>query len=746
MPESASKVLRTELVSQINQLRESKGVMPLQTNVTLRKAAKCQSYYMAKRKMLTHNQGNFKFANPLKRVRHFKGYEFDLVGENVLQSIEVKLPLRKNRLVPIALEMFNAWKNSPGHYANMVNPEYEFTGIDFALGQKENVIYATQVFAKKGIQIDRQLSDNAFGIKEGAPNCKSGYNNFSNVVANMGNAIYIEGNQVKLYYHNIHFFNRILDSPNDGLAVDLVVRDQVSCDQPNQLDCSPIYDGVLLEPVFKRDILKNNEAESEYRIIASLGTIPDAMLKKNISPSLILIQDGKKCEYLLSGYVPRKTYKLRPIEPILYQPSNVQLKQKGITKTKQLTYKFRTDVTTPIHFPIFKASDDPIHSIRITSFSSVEGSEHGNIQLHQERAKVIKEHLLEKTKAKAIKVNIEAKENWEKMYFQLEYNFENDLAQLPKDSIRALVASDDETLPWDSLLFIQRQSTATINYYGKIASSASLKQRTLINFRTAVADKDFELANQALYKMYQANIPIHSLLSEQSLFEALKKQPELIQNTAALLTKTPHRHAATVLLFSWLNQTDQLPANAIHNLLHLHTLLCNDLLEVWDLPSQRLANVIHPNKVTGLINESTNNELVLNLHLTFIKYFGQVNDGINISKSFDFITKYFKSRVLKIEDEIDLVLFFNRWSMYQLTKDHLLPKFKKETLNEEAIFILLQTMSFYDEKTNPKDFEAVYLKALSLNRERWCQWVDSQFQILRDGKIKNFYCEQCNVN
>ena len=138
---------------------------------------------------------------------------------------------------------------------------------------------------------------------------------------------------------------------------------------------------------------------------------------------------------------------------------------------------------------------------------------------------------------------------------------------------------------------------------------------------------------------------------------------------------------------------------------------------------------------------------MLNINLTFIRYFGQINDGINISKAFDFIVEYFKPKVLKIEDEIDLVLFFNQWSRYDLTNEYLLDKFDDGKLNEEAVFILLKTLNFYTiDDDDISSYEEVYLKALELNQNKWCTWVNQEFQILRNQKIKNLFCNRCNIN
>jgi len=234
--ESSYITLRKELVKKVNALRLDLGLPILKNSIILRKAAKNQCLYMVKSRKLTHKQGNRKLANPLKRVRNFKGYEFERVGENVLHTKPVKLPLRNKYLELLADEMFMSWKNSPGHYENMINPDYEFSGIDFMYSPKEKIIYAAQVFGKRGVQIPGQLSNSAFGIEDKEEPCDCELYGYSNILANMGNSVRLDGNKVVFYYYDLQYFNKIFKDSKDGIAIDLVYRDQLSCDGPSRID------------------------------------------------------------------------------------------------------------------------------------------------------------------------------------------------------------------------------------------------------------------------------------------------------------------------------------------------------------------------------------------------------------------------------------------------------------------------------------------------------------------------------
>jgi uncharacterized protein YkwD len=737
-------LLRSELAKRVNELRVSTGASPLEFNDTLKNAAQDHSIYMAKNDELTHKQKKSKSATPKKRVGLRGGKNFEIVGENVLYTVRQEFPLKKKDVIALAQQMFESWKNSPGHYANMINPEYTLGDFGFKTNTKKRIVYATQVFGRKGVKVPNQLSENTFRIKDGFPDCPDQFSSFSNIVANMGNSLKIEGNEVKFYHHNADYFDRIFGGLKDGIAVDIVTRDQVSCSGPNVLDFSPVHDGILMKPVYREDLLRNNCAQSDYRIITPVGTLPEHMVGKDISASIVLIKNGAFCKYLVPSYIPSEGYELRTIEPILNNPTGVELSSTGIVRSEELIYDFKSNKTKPLKYPDIPSHSNKVHSVTITSYSSVEGDSSKNALLHQSRAKTIQDHLVRKLNVSDADIRVNASENWNQMSFQLHYLKQEGLAALSHDSIRNRIPGDT-LLPWDSLLHAQRRASAVINYVGEHSADGNPIALAEMNLRAAIASRNFNLANKALYEICKSSKPDADIFFETSVYDGLNEHPELVQNAAALLclVRTRNLDKTTRFIFNWMYRANELSAEAKHNLLHLYTLIGTYLLDDWDVSAERLSNVMHPNKVNKLAQNLTINELVLNLQLTYIQYFGQVNDGENISKSFDFIADYFKTRSLSPEDDVDLVLFFNSWSMYKMTVKHLLPKFETDKLNEDGVFTLAQTMNFYKEIKETGQYESIHQKAHTLNKKRWCAWLYQDFQILRNHKIKQMYCEVC---
>jgi uncharacterized protein YkwD len=738
--------LRVEISEQVNTLRKSLNVTPLIFEEHLQKAAENQSTYNAKSNVLGHDQKKASLRTPTKRVRYYKSRDFAIVGENVVQSSEKKFPLNKREISQLAIELFTAWKNSPGHYANMIEKEYTFGDLGFK-ASKKGVVYGTQVFGKKGERIPGQLSKNSFGIRAGEKDCKKRYQDYYNQMVSLGNGVAVQGDQVVFYHHDIEFFSQVFSKSNDGLAIDVLTRDQLSCTKPNQLDMSRVHDGILLAPMYRNEILENNVADNEFRLVSQIATLPKEFVgRDDISLSLIIISNGKKCASFYPLDVPSGDYKFRPFEPALQNPATITLSTSGIIAHQELDYEFNTSHPNPIKLPSIKAIDAPIHSVVIESFTSVEGDSSKNVQLHSNRARSIQSHLEGRLKIKRSQVTIRAKENWEMMTFQLYYMQADSLVEISKDSLRSVIALDEIDLPWDSLLYEQRRAKAMIYYKGEFDESMSSAQLAQMNLRTALVQENFPQANKAIFELYSKNEIDPTFFYDRPIFEELKRHPELVQNTCAALSTIYKSNVfiTTEYLFNWINRQDELSEAAKSNLLHLYALTCTELIDKWDTSSERLSNVIHPKRVGAVSVVQISNELLLNLNLTYLEYYGQVNDQLNIRAAFKFISDHFKSVALSPEDAVDLALFFNAWSMYEMTNEHLLDRYEKGTLNEDGLFTLAITISLYSPDKDAELLLKIMSDAADLNPERWCAWVNQNFQVLRNYRLKRIYCSTCN--
>lgn len=121
--------------AEVNHIRQSYGLQPLQWNANVANVARQHSRNMADNNFFSHAdpQGN----TALERLLN-AGVRFNLVAEN--------LALNENASDPVSLAI-NGWLDSPGHRQNMLRAEVTDTGVG-VIRQGEEYFF-TQLFIRR---------------------------------------------------------------------------------------------------------------------------------------------------------------------------------------------------------------------------------------------------------------------------------------------------------------------------------------------------------------------------------------------------------------------------------------------------------------------------------------------------------------------------------------------------------------------------------------------------------------------
>ena len=119
------------VLTKVNELRASKGLAPVTRYVELDNVAQGWSEQMAATSTMEHNP-NYSSSYPAGWSR---------AAENVAMRGG------DSSSTDIGAMIFDQWLNSPGHYANMVDPDTNAIGIGMAYNSSEGAWYSTQNFA-----------------------------------------------------------------------------------------------------------------------------------------------------------------------------------------------------------------------------------------------------------------------------------------------------------------------------------------------------------------------------------------------------------------------------------------------------------------------------------------------------------------------------------------------------------------------------------------------------------------------
>jgi len=119
-----------EVIRLVNQKRAEKGLSPLKEDWELSRVARFKSQDMKDKNYFSHTSPTY--GSPFDMIKSF-GISYKSAGENIA----------KGQSTPQAV--VNAWMNSSGHRANILNSSYTHIGVGYVAQGK----YWTQMFIKK---------------------------------------------------------------------------------------------------------------------------------------------------------------------------------------------------------------------------------------------------------------------------------------------------------------------------------------------------------------------------------------------------------------------------------------------------------------------------------------------------------------------------------------------------------------------------------------------------------------------
>lgn len=138
----ANQDWRGEMLNQINVIRKEAGVKPLKLCSSLNSSSQNYSAKMARENFFSHNG---KDGSTLKSRTEKAGY--------VMKTGSVKFALGENiaKGQRNVNEVLNSWRNSKGHYKNLIETNFTHVGLGRARhGNTSNVFFWVQNFGTGG--------------------------------------------------------------------------------------------------------------------------------------------------------------------------------------------------------------------------------------------------------------------------------------------------------------------------------------------------------------------------------------------------------------------------------------------------------------------------------------------------------------------------------------------------------------------------------------------------------------------
>ena len=116
-----------QVIDLVNRIRAEYGLSPLTANWQLSRVARYKSQDMADNRYFSHNSPTY--GSPFQMMKQF-GITYRTAGENIASGYST------------AQAVVNAWMNSEGHRANILNASYTQIGVGYVASGN----YWTQMF------------------------------------------------------------------------------------------------------------------------------------------------------------------------------------------------------------------------------------------------------------------------------------------------------------------------------------------------------------------------------------------------------------------------------------------------------------------------------------------------------------------------------------------------------------------------------------------------------------------------
>lgn len=769
--------LEALILEKVNAHRQEKGLGELQNEATLAKAAANHSSYQGSIKELTHEQRNASLKTPALRVAKFGG-NFNLVGENV-----ALVPLGvESTYASIAEDFFQAWKNSPPHYKNMISPDYKNSGIRFRFGKdpktKTPIIYATHVFAGLKARFFSDVitpSDN-YGVLPYNETCN--YYKKTNAIAEvLANFVVVKKDSVYLHYHNLkHIQQYFLTNENDGFAIDIVERKQFPCDASNLISSTGAYQGVPMPPKFRDELLLNNPMQAQNKFLAFLGVLPEGLVD-NYQLNVVSIRENCACTNSSYLEVPVNDIPLVKILPVWHttfkvnkldyeeQITEVQfgqgksdLNHSEIAQIKQLIQNYQKN----------------IQRIHIFATSSVEGNSDKNEQLGIDRAMHIQQ-IFEQAGYPSDIINYHTLERWDLFRQQVKGTPFAFLLEMTNAQIQQRLNTDQELFNKVEYLLVQQrktQITLKIATEEKFATIPYNEQELLIEFERLLENKELEAAleiqSQMVYAFVNDKLKKSTLLATKIPLE--KEYIPMLSNQIAVELFFGDYIPHSVLVPNWGDPFFSVDQAFLDKLVQLVQLSETDLPLQYNLSAFAIKYMRYTRasimdaaqlyeKILGFSDSniygkfSTWNQieierLKLNFHLAAADYFYQKFEYEKRDNSLKYVRKHYANQDLKIDEALYLATYFNQNYRFNWAIDLLKNSLKEAPNHEDTYFTYVQTSTLLQDFNQALDTSYLedIAKALEMNANRCCTWMNTNYQLMQNPQFKAIYCKNCLKN
>lgn len=423
------KVLKSCIVDAINLARKQNRVMRgdgLSMNEILESAAQNQADFMAMDEVKT-TDGMGTTRTTAARVQTFGGTQF---VDEVVNKVKATKGNEEYTYLDVATEFLLPLLNHPKKSLVVLSRKWAYSGVGFAFDKNNKNIYISVVVgnarslnpaAARREELPVPFTLKKYGLKGyDSKKCKK-CDQARNLEA-LQQCLVVKNGFIYFEHNDYKTLRRLIGKSKDGLAVDIVFKDQYKCGDDNIVDNNRVNRGLMTKRIFIKKIIKRNENVDKKSKALSVPLAPLPIeVTGDYEMNLLVIKEKSVCRSIQSVYIEKNPNEY--VEKLTFHPDTTTIncaKYVPVPETGLLTFNvpFAQNKSTynPEDVePFIKALNEPqfiINQMNITAYSSMEGNDKDNAELQKKRAESILNALKRRQKAN-LNNKIVTSDSWE---------------------------------------------------------------------------------------------------------------------------------------------------------------------------------------------------------------------------------------------------------------------------------------------------------------------------------------------
>lgn len=587
--------------------------------------------------------------------------------------------------------------------------------------------------------------------KKKARKCKKYFEVVKKLPPEVRYSVAIEDGEIIFYMGSDQAFNLLFDKRNDGLAIDVISRQQYDCTSGNQLANSWSHIGNLMEPVYRDELKRKLLVDEDHNVRINMGKLPSDYDPYEVECNLLVVQKRYLCSYHSFSHVEYNQWEM--LKMGLYRDSLPMKEPEEFMLHKNLTFqvafdkneeKFDAQDLKPL-YDSMRLTDYYIRSIDVEAFSSVEGDSVLNERLQHARAlRIIA--ALQQLQDDDISFVISSSANWDEFYADIKGTSYEYLMLLTKKELKrelVKIAMEDSM---EHILSQHRKAIIRLSLERKIQKHQPEEVVQLFG-QVVKANK----ISEALY--------IQNYLFDEIKYNRLPEEyigqlelPKIAEYNPLITNSIIYQYEHSVgdideHIEAFEQLLKQLPENPqiAYNLIALKLNAVNKYnfgskkTELWNLIKS----------IERKMDRSLVTRLKVNYYILDAEYLHVIKKYREKNKALKQIYSNYRYLKLSAEDRLYLARFLSIYSQFKWAENLLAEGVQEDDVDPDVLDYYLRLTIGNGKKVRSATYQKLLKKAASEYHDVFCKLFlpKSQggytFQLLNNASLSEIYCESC---